>query len=242
MKRIASSLYGIFSYLIGLSGLTAFMLFMGGWSFLPLHINSRVADTSTMQAFTINLLIIVLFGLHHSVAARSSLKDKLAKLMPEAIERSTYILITGVFMFAICFYWQPLAGTLWTIDDTIVVLILKSIHVLGWVVLVAASFEIDHFHLMGLKQSLIMETAEEMKLKESFLYSIVRHPIQTGFLIGIWSTAYMSITQLMLAVSVTIYTIIGLHFEEKSLVAHFGDTYLDYKKRVPAIIPFWPMR
>ena len=242
MIKIASSLYGIFAYLIGLIGLIAFMLFMGSWSFLPLHINSSVVDTSTTQAVTINLLIIGLFGLHHSIAARSSFKDRLSKFVPAAIERSTYVMISGIFMFAICFYWQPLAGTLWAIENTSIVLILKSLHVLGWVVLVGATFEIDHFHLMGLKQSLIKDTAEGSKLKESFLYSIVRHPIQTGVLIGVWSTAYMSITQLVLSVSMTIYIFIGLYYEEKSLVSHFGDSYLDYKKRVPAVIPFWPTK
>lgn len=236
------SLYGVFAYLIGLAGLTAFMLYMGSWSFLPIHINSGVANTITMQAVIVNLVILVFFGLHHSLAARSRFKEKLTRIVPSAIERSIYVMISGIFMFAICLYWQPLAGTLWTTDNTIVVLILKTIHVLGWLILVAATFEIDHFHLMGLKQSLTTDTAEDDKLKEGFLYSIVRHPIQTGVLMGIWSTAHMSMTQFMLSICMTLYIFIGLHYEEKSLEAHFGDVYGDYKKRVPGIIPFWPTR
>lgn len=242
MKSIATSIYGVVAYLIGLSGLTAFMLYMGSWSFLPIHINSGVADGNTAQAVVINLLIVLLFGVHHTVAARSSFKKKLETIMPAAVERSTYVLVSGLFMFAVCLYWQPLSGTLWSIDNATVAMILKVVHVFGWLVLVAATFEIDHFHLMGLKQSFTMSTADDGKLKESFLYRIVRHPIQTGFLIGMWSTAHMSMTQFMLAGTMTVYIFVGLHYEERSLVAQFGDEYLNYKKRVPGVIPLWPTK
>ena len=87
-----------------------------------------------------------------------------------------------------------------------------------------------------------MNPADGDRLKENFLYKLVRHPIQTGVLMGVWSTANMSATQFMLSACMTVYIFIGLHFEEKSLIAQFGDTYLDYKKRVPAVVPFWPMR
>lgn len=240
MKKFAIYLYGVFGYIIGLSGLTAFILFMGSWSFLPIHINANDTASSTMSAIIINLFILTLFGLHHSITARASFKEKLTQYIPAETERSTYVLISGIFMYILCFYWQPVAGTAWNIDNTFISVLLKVIHVTGWLVMVAATFEIDHFHLMGLKQSLKADVAEGKKLKESFLYSIVRHPIQTGVLMGVWSTAYMSMTQLMLSIGLTFYIVIGLHFEEKSLISHFGDTYLNYKKRVPGVIPFWP--
>jgi len=238
--KLAISLYGFISYFIGLMGLTAFMLYMGSWDFLPLHINSGSADTITLGAVSTNLLILGLFGLHHSIAARSSFKEKLNQIMPAAMERSTYVMISGIFMFVFCFYWQPIAGVLWSTDSAAVVLILRLIHVLGWLILVAATFEIDHFHLMGLKQSLSNNTSEDYKLKERLLYRIVRHPIQAGVLMGVWSTAHMSMTQLMLSIGMTLYIFVGLYYEEKSLEANFGDAYLDYKRRVPGLIPFWP--
>lgn len=240
MKKVVISLYGVFAYIIGLSGLTAFMLFMGGWHFLPTHINSNIVTISTSQAIMINILILTSFAMHHSVAARASFKEKLAQYIPAEIERSTYVLVSGIFMFILCFYWQPVAGAVWNVESPALIVLFKVIHVIGWLVMVAATFEIDHFHLMGLRQSLTTDVAEEKKLKESFLYSIVRHPIQTGVLIGVWSTAYMSMTQFILSIGLTFYVVVGLHFEEKSLIAHFGDTYLNYKKRVPGVIPFWP--
>lgn len=240
MKKLVISLYGIFAYLIGLSGLTAFILFMGGWHFLPNHINANVALGSTMQAVMINIFILTLFGLHHSIAARASFKEKLTRYIPAELERSTYVLVSGIFMYVLCFYWQPVAGAVWHIDNAVITILLKIIHVAGWLVMVAATFEIDHFHLMGLKQSLTTDVAEGKKLKENFLYSVVRHPIQTGVLMGVWSTAYMSMTQFIMSVGLTFYIVVGLYFEEKSLISHFGDTYLDYKKRVPGVIPFWP--
>lgn len=240
MNKLLISFFGIFSYIVGLAGLTAFMLYMGSWSFLPIHINSQTAESNTAQAIAVNGLIMVLFGLHHSLAARTEFKEKLIRLMPAEIERSLYVLISGLFMFAICLYWQPLAGTVWSTSNPTVTLVLQTVHVLGWLVLVVATFEIDHFHLMGLKQSFSMNPSEGDRLKENFLYGIVRHPIQTGVLLGVWSTANMSMTQFMLSVCMTLYIFIGLYFEEKSLIAHFGDTYLEYKKRVPAVVPLWP--
>ena len=242
MKKITVSLFGILSYLIGLSGLTAFMLYMGGWAFLPIHINSATTDKNSLLAMSVNLLIMLLFGLHHSIASRSSFKEKITRYVPAAVERSSYVLVSGLFMFAICLCWQPLAGTVWRTDNTAMIYVLPSLHVLGWLIVVAATFEIDHFHLMGLKQSFTMKTSDGNTLKEHFLYRIVRHPIQTGILIGIWSTAQMSMTQFMLSLIMTAYVFIGLHFEEKSLIKQFGDTYLDYKSRVPGVIPFWPTK
>lgn len=240
MNKAILFAFGTLSYLVGLAGLSAFMLYMGGWSFLPIHINSHPASANLSAAIVINLLIIGLFGLHHSLAAREGFKQKLANYLPPEIERSLYVLVSGVFMAVFCLYWQPLPGTVWQVYNESFYYLLKTLHILGWVILVAATFEIDHFHLMGVKQSFSMNPGEGGELKENFLYRIVRHPIQTGVLLGIWATPIMSSTQLMLSICLTAYMFVGLYFEEKSLVTHFGEDYLSYKRRVPAVIPFWP--
>ncbi|MDB9741710.1 isoprenylcysteine carboxylmethyltransferase family protein [Akkermansiaceae bacterium] len=242
MQIIFSSIIGIFSYQIALFGLVAFLLYLGAWDFLPLHINSREVTATTFYSIIVNLCIMLLFGLHHSLAARPRFKQFLAKLIPMSVERSIYVGISGLFMFVICLFWQPLAGNVWSTDNTGAFVIFKAIHLTGWLVLVIATFELDHSHLMGLQQSLKLKSAEQGILKERFLYRIVRHPIQTGLLIVLWSTSQMSNTQFMLATSLTVYIFIGLYFEEKALVAQFGDAYKNYKKRVPSVIPFWPRK
>lgn len=121
-----------------------------------------------MQAVIVNLLILTLFGLHHSIAARASFKEKLTQYIPAELERSTYVLVSGIFMYILCFYWQPVAGTVWNIDNAVITILLKIVHIIGWLVLVGATFEIDHFHLMGLKQSITTDVAEGKNSKRTF--------------------------------------------------------------------------
>lgn len=236
--KLAISVYGAFAYLVALLGVLILMMYVSGTGFLPIDINSKIADSTTVVAVVVNLSVMFLFGAHHSLAARSGFKMWLAKFIPAAIERSSYILVSGLFMVGICYFWQPLAGQVWQFENWMVLAALKTISVLGLLVIVVASFEIDHLQLMGLRQSFGKERKNDGILRERFLYKIVRHPIQTGVLMCIWSTGQMSMTQCMLSFCLSVYILIGLSFEERSLVAHFGEQYLDYKKRVPRLIPF----
>lgn len=241
MCKLLVLLYGIFSYAIGLGGLTAFMLYMGGWSFLPFSIHNPLPAGGD-SAFTINLLLLVAFAVHHSVTARESFKRRLTKIIPRSAERPTYVLISGLFMLAFCVYWQPIGGgVVWSVGNSLAATILMTMHIVGWLILVAATFEIDHFELMGLKQAVTFSQGKEFvppKFKEKILYRLVRHPIQLGILMGMWINSTMTVTHLMLSVGFTVYVFIGLYFEEKSLIAQFGDVYRDYKKRVPMVLPF----
>lgn len=240
MSRTLVLLYGIVSYAVGLGGLTAFMLWVGGWEFLPRHINSGTPGPLG-PALAINLSLVILFGLQHSIMARPKFKEALAKVISPAAERSTYVLLSGVFMLLFCFYWQPVAGTLWNVQNEGAAIFLRSFHVIGWLILVGATFEIDHFELMGLKQVLshfAKRPHVHPRFTERLLYRVVRHPIQLGVLIGVWVTPFMTGTVFMLAVTMTIYIFVGLHFEEKALRKNFGDVYTDYCSRVPKVIPF----
>lgn len=246
MRKLICSLFGVFAYLIGSLGIIVFIFFISPWDLLPFHINSETADdnkpTAIFPQLYINLSLLVLFGLHHTLMARKSLKDSLIRHLPAELERSLYVLFSGIFTIVLCIYWQPLPGVIWAFENRIVASILTAIHLTGWLVLFAATYEIDHLHLMGVKQSFGFCTPEQKQLQERFLYRIVRHPIQTGFLLLLWPAAEMSTTQFMLAAGLTIYIAIGLHFEEKSLIAEFGSKYIDYKTRVPSVMPLWPIK
>ncbi|BDS07242.1 membrane protein [Oceaniferula spumae] len=240
MNRSAILVYGIISYLIGLVGLVYFLLFVGGWDFLPLHIDSRTS-TSWVPAVLINIGLVFLFGLQHSIMARPWFKERLAKVIPSVAERSTYVLVSGLFMIGFCLFWQPVPGTVWSVESPLLVTVLRIIHIAGWLVLIGATFEIDHLELMGLRQvweNFTGRTTPEATFSERYLYGIVRHPIQLGLLMVVWANPHMSKTLYLLAALLTVYIYIGLYFEERALLAKFGDTYYDYSRRVPMLIPF----
>lgn len=239
MKRILILFYGILGYVIGMGGLTYFILFVGGWDFLPRHIDSGTPG-AVASALAINFGLVLLFGLQHSVMARPSFKEKWTRIIPKSAERSTYVLLSGVMMLIICLFWRPLPGYLWQIGNPIGWTLLTIGYAFGWVLAVLATFVINHFELFGLQQvymNLRNKPEPRPAFTDRFLYRVVRHPLQLGVLIGIWVAPTMSVSHLMLAVVMTIYIFIGLYFEERNLVQSLGQDYKAYQKRVPKILP-----
>ncbi|HIG44659.1 MAG TPA: hypothetical protein EYQ14_29600 [Gammaproteobacteria bacterium] len=239
MMNILVFIYGILSYTIGLGGLVLFILYVGSWDFLPMHINSGTPGP-LVSAVIINLGLMLLFGVQHSVMARPGFKEMWTKIIPAAAERSTYVLVTGIIMVLICRYWQPMEGYLWQTENEIAQMILTGGYILGWVIAVIATFLINHFELFGLQQvylNLVKKPEPSPDFTDRFLYKVVRHPLQLGVLIGIWVTPAMSMTHLMLATTMTIYIFVGLYYEEKDLVNSLGQNYEDYQGRVRMILP-----
>ena len=240
MSRLLIFVYGLFSYVIGLGGLIWFALFIGGWDFLPRHIDSEVPGPLSL-ALVVNISLIALFVLQHSIMARLTFKSWWKKIIPPASERSTYLLISGVLMALFCLYWQPIDGVIWQVDNQAGQITLIAIYIIGWTVPVLASFMINHFELFGLQQvyfNLINKPEPEPHFTERMFYKFVRHPIQLGTLIGIWSTPTMTMTHLMLSVCLTVYVIVALFYEERDLVTTLGKDYEDYQGRVSMIVPF----
>jgi methanethiol S-methyltransferase len=239
MSRLIIFIYGLFSYAVGLGGLVWFALFIGGWEFLPRHIDSEIPGPLS-SALLINAGLLSIFVLQHSIMARLAFKSRWTTIIPPAAERSTYLFISGIIMALFCLYWQPVDGVLWQIDNQIGQVVLIALYVIGWTVPVLASFMINHFELFGLQQvyfNLINKPEPPPHFTERYFYKFVRHPIQLGTLIGIWSTPSMTMTHLMLSLSLTVYVLISLDYEEKDLVTTLGDNYKNYQKRVPRIIP-----
>lgn len=240
MSRVIVFIYGLVSYVVGLGGLVCFILFISGWEFLPFHIDTGTPN-SISYSILINLGLIFLFGLQHSIMARLPFKNKWIKIISPAAERSTYVLFSGIIMGLFCLYWQPLNGVLWQVENEVGKMALTAGFIFGWVLVVLSSFLINHFELFGLQQiyfNLMNKTEPPTHFTDRFLYKIVRHPMQLGVLIGLWLTPTMSMTHLMLSSVMSIYVFIGLYFEEKDLVKGLGENYSLYKKRVPLIIPF----
>ena len=192
----------------------------------------------------INLGLLLLFGIQHSVMARPGFKQALTRLLPAAWERSTYVLATSIVLLAIVQYWQPMGGQLWEVHNPAARLALKIAYFWGWGITVLATFMLNHFHLFGLQQSLHPDNpdAGTKEFKTPLFYSVVRHPIQTGIVIAMVATPDMTTGRVVLAVGMLIYIAVGLYFEERDLVEDFGDTYRDYRGRVPGVLPFLKLK
>ena len=239
MSRVLIFIYGLFSYAVGLGGLVWFALFIGGWDFLPRHIDSD-SPGPLGSALLINVSILAIFILQHSIMARLTFKSRWTKIIPPAAERSTYLLLSGIIMALICLYWQPVNGVVWQVDNQIGQVVLIAVYIIGWSVPVLASFMINHFELFGLQQvyfNLVNKPEPSPHFTERWFYKAVRHPIQLGTLIGIWSTPVMSMTHFILTAPLTVYVLMSLKYEERDLVTTLGENYEDYQKRVPMIIP-----
>ncbi len=239
MSKILILIYGVISYVVGMAGLTFFILFVGGWDFMPIHVDSGTVGPFR-SAIATNLGLILLWGVQHSVMARPAFKKVWTSIIPEAMERSSYVLISGFVITILCLNWQPIDGMVWDIENSAARIVLNTLHISGWAIAVIATFLINHFELFGLQQvwfNMKDKPEPAANYSEKFLYKIVRHPLQMGFLMGLWFTPTMSMTLLYLSAMMTIYIFVGLHYEEQNLTESLGESYLDYKSRVRKIIP-----
>lgn len=246
MSRIIIMAYGLFCYLLGVASLVLFILFANNHiglllpDYMSLGIDHpNTAPTSPMMAFVINVALIALFGLQHTVMARQSFKSRLVALLPRAAERSTYVLMTAIVILVMVEYWQPLTGTIWFVGDETARLVINIVYFFGWGFTLAATYMINHNHLFGLQQSFKPDDpdAQAKEFVTPMFYRVVRHPIQTGVLIGMLATPDMTVGRAVLAVGMIVYILIGLYYEERDLMAEFGDTYRDYKARVGGLLP-----
>ncbi len=239
-------LYGLACYLLSLAGLSLFILFannhmgiLGVKSLNSLNID-QLNGAPAEQPLLINLGLLLLFGLQHSIMARPLFKAALARFIPVSWERSTYVLATSVVLLAIVQFWQPMLGTLWQVDNEAGRMALDIAYFWGWGITVLATFMLNHFHLFGLQQSFRSDDpdAGSKEFKVPLFYGLVRHPIQTGVVIAMLATPDMTLGRAVLAGGMLIYVAVGLYFEERDLLRTFGATYSDYKRRVPGLVPF----
>ena len=240
MKRMLALLYGIICYTIFFATFLWMIVFLGDFeAYAPTSVNSGITG-SMPEALLINVGLILLFGLQHTVMARKSFKEKWTKFVPQQVERSTYVLFSSVVLAGLFWFWQPITVIVWQVDITWLSLILKGGFWLGWFLVLLSTFLISHFNLFGLKQVYDNWKSNEPKspsFMEPGLYKYVRHPLMLGFLIAFWSVPTMTVGHLVFSLGMTIYILVGVYFEEKTMMREFGDEYQDYKSRVPKFFP-----
>ena len=241
-NRSVVFLYGIACYFVSL----ATFVYLAGFLvnlYVPRSMDSA-ADGDLGTSVFVDLLLVLLFSLQHSVMARPGFKRWWTKLVPEAAERSTYLLASDLALIVLFVYWRPLGGNIWSVQGT-AASVLYGIYALGWALLLASTFFIDHFDLFGLRQiwrNLLAKDCQPVGFRLSGPYHLVRHPIYVGWLTIFWATPTMTVTHLLFATAVSVYIFVAIQFEERDLVDSLGDAYREYRQKVPMLIPFAPVK
>lgn len=192
-------------------------------------------------AIAIDLALIALFGVQHSVMARPGFKAAWTRIVPAPVERSTYVLLASAALIVLMLFWHELTAAVWTVTDPVGAAILWALFGLGWLIVLTSTFLINHFELFGLQQAwfaLREKAAAPPVLRQPFFYRFVRHPLYAGFFIAFWATPAMTAGHLLLAAGLSAYMLIAIRLEERDLIDVFGEAYVSYRRRVGMLIPY----
>lgn len=243
MSKLLAFVYGVAAYVMFLGAILYSIGFVGNWMGLPKTIDSG-APGPVMSAVAIDLTLLAIFAIQHSVMARRGFKAWWTRFVPVAVERSTYVLFANLALILLLWKWQPMPEVVWQVEGpAAVALVLLSL--LGWGMVFLSTFLINHFDLFGLKQ--VFDNLRQMRIEDPqfhtpLLYKFVRHPLYLGFIIAFWAAPVMTLGHLLFAVATTGYIFIGLLLEERDMVAIFGQTYVNYQRRVSMILPMLPRK
>jgi len=239
MGRFIALLYGLASYVIFFVTFLYAIGFVGHVA-VPKDIDSGAA-VSLAEALIVNLLLLGLFAVQHSVMARRGFKRWWTRIVPEAVERSTFVLAATLALALLLWQWRPIAEpVIWSVADPWARIALQAVFWLGWAMLLISTFLINHFELFGLRQVFARLRGRQIPAPEfrtPLFYRHVRHPIYLGFVLGFWATPHMSAGHLLFAIAATAYILIGIWFEERDLIAQFGDRYRLYREQVGMLLP-----
>lgn len=238
MRRALGLAYGIVSYLFFLVVFLYSIGFVGDVG-VPRSIDSG-PETAFWTAILIDFGLLTLFAVQHSGMARRGFKRWWTRIIPESIERSTYVLVASGVLALLMWQWRPLPFVVWDVDAAWAQWALWGGFGLGWTIVLGTTFIISHRHLFGLKQVQDRYRGEPLsppQFQVKSLYRFVRHPLYLGFLIAFWSTPHMTLGHLVFAGGATAYIVVGATLEERDLVARFGARYRKYRERVPMLVP-----
>ena len=239
MGKLVAFLYGIVAYLVFAVVIVYSLGFVSGLV-VPKTIDSGSAG-QLVESVVINLVLMTIFALQHSVMARPQFKKWWTKIVPQPVERSTYVLFASLALAFLFWQWRPIPDVMWEVKEPAIAASLLYLGVFGWVLVFISTFMINHFELFGLHQvanNLAGKPMPALRFKTPMLYNVVRHPIYLGFIIFVWATPVMTAGHLLFAAVVTAYIFVGIALEEHDLIAVFGDEYRRYRQRVAMIVPF----
>jgi methanethiol S-methyltransferase len=239
LKRILFFVYGTFCYLIFLATFLYAVGFIGNFGVLTTLDGPSSGPLAI--SFSIDVVLLTLFAVQHSVMARKWFKDWWTKIVPKPVERSTYVLFSSVALILLFTFWRPLGGVIWSIEDPAARFVLRALFAFGWGLVLFATFLINHFDLFGLRQVwryLTGQPESALRFGTPGPYRLVRHPLYVGWLFAFWMTPVMTLAHLLFSVATTAYILLAIQFEERDLVREHGEVYEEYKRSVPMLVPF----
>jgi len=237
MKRIAAFVYGVVSYAAFFGTFLYAVGFLANFG-VPKSIDSG-PEGSAGAAIAIDATLLGLFAVQHSVMARPWFKRAWTRIVPEPVERSTYVMFSSAALMLLFWLWRPIGGVLWSLEGTAATAML-AVYAIGIGIVLLATFLINHFDLFGLRQVwlyLIGRPYTHLPFKTPFLYRYVRHPLYVGWLLTFWAAPQMTAARLFFAVLTTAYILLAIRWEESDLVAMHGDQYQRYREQAPMIVP-----
>src|SRR5690349_4993249 len=238
MSRVAVFVYGSVCYAVFLAVFLYAVGFIGG--FLTPTLLDGAAGRPLVEALAIDLGLLLLFAVQHSVMARPAFKRWWTRIVPEAAERSTYVLASSLALVALFAYWEPIGGMLWQAPEGAVRWSVIGLYAFGWGLLLYTTFLIDHFDLFGLAQvwrHLRRDEYRPPQFRTPSLYRLVRHPLYVGWLVIFWAAPTMTVAHLVFALVTTAYILVAIRLEERDLESAFGTDYADYRRRTPMLLP-----
>ncbi|MFN3388399.1 MAG: methanethiol S-methyltransferase [Allosphingosinicella sp.] len=239
MSRSLYLLFALAAYAIFLATFLYLIGFVGNLPGLPRTVD-RGPDSALAAAIVVDVALIALFGVQHSVMARPAFKAGWTRIVPPPIERSVYVLLASAALIAMFVFWRPIGGAVWRVDNPVGEAVLWGLFACGWLIVLVSTFLLNHFELFGLQQvylNLRNREAQAPRFRTPFFYKAVRHPIYSGFVLAFWATPAMSWGHLLLALGMTFYMLVAIRYEERDLVGVFGNDYEEYRRRVGMLTP-----
>lgn len=237
--RLLALLYGFACYAVFLATMLYAIGFVDGIA-VPKDIDSGTF-APLAEALTINIALLLLFAVQHSVMARQSFKRWWTRFIPVPVERATYVLLASLALLLLFWQWRPITAIIWQIDNPRLAMAMTALSMFGWFIVFTSTYMISHFELFGLQQVIKSMSGAEPPapaFRTPLYYKLVRHPIYLGFVIAFWATAVMTAGHLLFAAVTTAYIFVGIAFEERDLIALFGDDYRRYREQVSMLVPW----
>ncbi len=239
MTRLLGFVYGHWAYAV------FFAVFLYAVGFVAGLVVPKTIDNGAAAPWTwaviVDLVLMSLFAIQHSVMARPQFKRWWTHFVPKPVERSTYVLLASLALALLFWQWLPLPSVVWRVTDPTLAAMLLGLSFVGWLMVLTSTFLINHFELFCLHQVSNNLSGKDMpvpRFRTPLFYRFVRHPIYLGFVIAFWAAPMMTLGHLLFAAVTTAYILVGIMLEEHDLIGLFGEEYRRYRQRVPMLVPW----